>query len=179
MKKNTVLCILNLFFALSISISVSAQNRSAYSTLDARKCRVVAFDNASESGSWRCNGVAGYKLIAIDNHLRGSVTVIAPSRQEYPLNFSHIFPSFSSIGERAEWRMKRINGAQKPVALIVRYNVSDPEEAARSTSYLMVSKITNNETCVVGFVPPSSTQNAKAREMADRAAAMNCYETAE
>ena len=177
MKKNLLICCLGIFSAFAPA--VSAQNRSLYSTLDARKCQNTAFDEQSESGSWRCNGVSGYKLILIDAHLRGDVTLISPSRQEHPLHLSRIFPSFSGVGERAEWRMKRINSVQKPVALIVRYNVSDAEETGRATSYLMVSKITVAETCVVGFVPPSPTQNAKAREMADRAATMNCFQTAE
>jgi hypothetical protein len=78
---------------------------------------------------------------------------------------------FSSVGEQAEWRMK----GKTPVALIVRFNVSeDPEDPNRRTSYLVVAKITKNEICVTEALKPTRSHNYEARKAADKSATRPC-----
>ena len=42
------------------------------------------------------------------------------------------------------------------------------------TSYLVVSKITPDNICIVGKIPPQAKQNQLARDMAQRAQNMDC-----
>lgn len=176
MKKRTRLFSWLLFGMLILP--VSAQNSSQYSDLDTKKCVNIEMDEESGSGAWRCNGVAGYKLILAAGDLRETVTIVAPNRREYELNLWYVVSSgFSSVGQRAEWRMKRANGRPTPIALIVRFTASeDPDDSSKTTSYLTVSKITANSACVVAKVPPGANQNVRAQQIADRSATMPCLE---
>ena len=56
----------------------------------------------------------------------------------------------------------------------VRFDVSDRGDNDKRTSYLMVSKISPTESCVVGIVKPGKNQNAEARRLADSAANKPC-----
>ena len=101
-----------------------------------------------------------------------SIDVVAPGGRPRPLRYSGVITSsFSSLGPRAEWRMR--NG--KPVALIVRVNAfEDPEAPDRATSYLAVARITDRETCVTDRIPPAADANAAAQRAADQAASRPC-----
>lgn len=162
---------MKLFLFLLIFPIVTFAQTSRYSTLDARRCQNLTHDEESESASWSCNGVAGYKLILAAGDLRETLTVVTPNRREHELNLWHLHSGFSGVGQTAEWRMQ---GA-RPKALIVRYNVSeDPDDSTKLTSFLMVAKVSATGACVVGEVRPSANQNVAARRMADRAANMPC-----
>jgi hypothetical protein len=142
---------------------------SVYTSLAAADCRVTATDEESESSSSRCPGVAGYELNVHEGDLRMSIDVITPDGREHPLNYWSVISSgFSSLGPRAEWRMR----GGRPIALIVRMNASeDPEDSSRITSYLAVAKITPSAICVTDRVPPSADANEAARRAADQSAA--------
>ena len=89
--------------------------------------------------------------------------------------WSTVSGGFSAVGEKAEWRVEKTATKKRPIALIVRFNVSeDPENPEKTTSYLVVSKITANETCVTDVVKPSSNANQQARMLADSAATKAC-----
>ncbi len=64
-----------------------------------------------------------------------------------------------------------------PVALIVRFNVADIEDSTKSTSYLMVSKISKTAACVTDVVQPGANQNETARTLADAASTKPCKST--
>ena len=67
------------------------------------------------------------------------------------------------------------NEEQKPFALIVRLNVSeDVEDTSKTTSYLIVSKITKDFACVTDVVKPSKDQNVQARKLADSSSQRAC-----
>ncbi len=86
------------------------------------------------------------------------------------MDFLSYLGNFSELGKKAEWRMK----GKKPVALIVRLNVSDRGDEKPPTSYLIVSKISPTETCVTDIVKPGKSQNAQARRLADKASTRPC-----
>ncbi len=146
--------------------SVFGQNlQSAYTSLEDNKCRTI--ESVVNEGGWYrglCAGVAGYRLELTEGDLRQSITVISPAKKKYELNFGSITGAFSSVGAKAEWRVK----GKTPVALIVRFDASEnPEDATKTTSYLIVSKITKTQACVTDVVKPMANQNAEAQRLAD------------
>jgi hypothetical protein len=62
--------------------------------------------------------------------------------------------------------------------MIVRFEASDDHENIdKVSSYLVVSKITNNEICVVAKVLPQKEQNEIAREILDGNEEFPCLKT--
>jgi hypothetical protein len=150
---------------------VSAQNKSVYTSTKANACRTIE-STGEGAGSYigECAGTGGYKVQLVEGDIRQTLNIIAPRRKKFELNFWNYFGAFSSIGEKIEWRVK----GGIPVALIARYNVADPEGTGKGISYLMVSKIGTDMSCVTDIVKPSPTQNAEARRSADGAATREC-----
>ena len=61
------------------------------------------------------------------------------------------------------------------MALIVRLTASkDPEDSTKTSSMLVVSKISATEACVTDVVEPVAKQNEIARKLADEAAKKPC-----
>lgn len=170
---------MSLFVSACIVVSLSAilaqgQITSIYTSTKTSACRTIE-SSAEGTGSYvgECKAPAGYKVQLVEGDIRQTLNVITPARKKFELNFWAFYSSFSSIGEKIEWRMK----GGVPVALIARYNVSNPEDSQKSVSYLMVAKIGKNENCVTDVIKPSSKQNEQAREAADRVAAAPCRDT--
>jgi len=157
-----------------INSSQAQTNQSVYTNLEAKFCRTIKSD-PSEGGDYqgRCSGVAGYALLVSEGDLRQNITVITPQRKQYSLElWSVVSSAFSSLGPKAEWRMK---SKSSPIALIVRYNASEnPEKPDKTTSYLVVTKITPKEICVTNRIPSGATANEEARRLADEAATKPC-----
>jgi hypothetical protein len=161
-----------LSMCLAYVVPILAQNTSIYTDLSDTKCKTLKL-REDEGGSYlgECRGVAGYKLNVLEGDLRQSIDVITPRGKRYELNLWNVSGGFSSVGPTAEWRMK----GRKPVALIVRYNVSEnPEETSKLTSYLVVVKLTNNEICITSALKPTRLHNSEARKAADKAATQPC-----
>jgi hypothetical protein len=159
-------------FAVVLSVNAAAQNTSVYTDLTGKKCKTLQ-SNPNEGGSFlgECPGVAGYKLQVLEGDLRQSINVIGPKRKKTELNLWNISGGFSSLGPTAEWRM---NG-KTPVALIVRFIVSEnPEDSSKTTSYLVVVKITKAAICVTDALKPTRSHNFEARRAADKAATRSC-----
>jgi len=66
-----------------------------------------------------------------------------------------------------------------PVALIARYNVADPEDSKRQTSYLMVVSVDSSKACVTDVISPQTIQNELARKAADAARMQPCKSSPE
>src|SRR5436309_4843090 len=151
-------------FVFVSSTVALAQNKSIYTSLVADKCKTIAVNNGMPGNySTSCDGIGGYKLEVYLDDERNSVGVVLPSKKTIGLDLWNYFGNFSTLGEKAEWRMK----GQKPVALIVRLNVSDQGDEKPQTSYLIVSKISLTNACVTDIVKPDKSQNAKAQRLAD------------
>ena len=165
--------LLTLCILLTCTFSASAQKiTSVYTNLDGKNCKTL--ESESEGAGWyrgRCKGIAGYQLEVTEGDLRQSVDVITPGKKTFKLEFWNISSAFSAVGAKAEWRMK----GKTPIALIVRFNANeDVEDTSKVTSYLVVTKITKNEICVVDVVKPMKDQNAAARKIADNSAGRPC-----
>lgn len=164
-----------LIFTISLLFAIAApaqKIQSVYTSLDDRKCKTLE-SNPDEGGSYlgECPGTGGYKLQIAEGDLRQTVSVVAPGKKVFPLEFWSFFSGFSAVQPTAEWRVK----GKTPVGLIVRFNVSEnPEDTSKTTSYLIVSKITETENCIVEVFKPSKSQNILARQAADSAAVKPC-----
>jgi len=167
--------------ALLVTINALAHaqaNDSVYTKLSTKACRTVKSTSA-EGGSYvgMCPGVAGYKLQMEEGDLRQNIQVITPAGQKHSLElWSVVGSSFSSLGEKAEWRIKRTGAKGNPIALIVRYNVADPENSTKSTSWLAIAKITSAKICVTDKIAPKATANVEARAAADSAGKKQCLQ---
>jgi hypothetical protein len=168
--------LLVVLFATSESIVAQAKLKSVYSDLSESKCKTIEVDKETGSSTQRCPGIAGYKLLVLDDDARQSITVITPGGKEHPLNLWQVVTyAFSSVGNKAEWRVTRSRRRVSPVALIVRVNASeDSANPSRLTSYLAVVKVTPDEICVTHKIPPGAKANEAARQAADTAQIAPC-----
>jgi hypothetical protein len=106
-----------------------------------------------------------------------SITVVAPDGKESPLAYwDTISRGFTSLGPKAEWRVRRSGNHDIPVALIVRVNASEgqPGGSPARTSYLAVTKISASGACVTQRIGPGADANERARQAADEAIRAPC-----
>jgi hypothetical protein len=170
----TALCIL--IFAVAV---FAQSNTSIYTNMGEKSCKTIKADS-SGAGSYEaiCRGVGGYKLQVEEGDLRQNIQVITPAGQKHSLDlWTVVGSSFSSLGDKAEWRVRTQRGKVVPVALIVRYNVSSPEDSTKTTSYLAVTKITASKICVTDKIGPGADANVAARAAADKSADKPCLES--
>src|SRR3569832_972286 len=81
---------------------------SVYTEITPARCQTVETHEEGASSVQKCAGVAGYGLLVEDNDLRQSVTVVSPDGKQHPLNYWQVVTNaFSSLGEKAEWRVER------------------------------------------------------------------------
>ncbi|MDT5268871.1 MAG: hypothetical protein QOH49_1057 [Acidobacteriota bacterium] len=148
---------------------------SVYTDLAGARCKTIETHEEGAHSVQKCAGVAGYELLVEDDDSRQSVTVVSPDGKKHPLNYWQVITTgFSSLGEKAEWRVEKKGGKVHPFALIVRVNASEnPEKPEQMTSYLAVAKITAKEVCVTDKVKT----NEAARAAADASAGKPCLAT--
>lgn len=160
-------------FILPLAAS-SAPITSVYSSLSGCKMVKTGLDWSVQA----CRGVGGYNLQLEYDDARESITVFGPDRKAHPLDLWQVVSAgFSSVGQKAEWRVTTKNGKQVPIALIVRFNASEsPEDSTKITSYLVVAKITPQKICVTDKIAPSATANEEARKAADASSDKPCLE---
>ncbi len=153
----------------------SDADKTIYSDITTNKCKTT---DSNEEEQWivqLCDGVGGYKLEVTEADIRQTVNVVAPNGKKSELNFqANVDPAFSALGDKAEWRVEKKDGKPVPYALIVRLNAAKTEEPGKSTSYLVVSKIGPDKSCITDVVKPMAKQNEEARKLADAAASKPC-----
>jgi hypothetical protein len=169
--------ILGIALAVSLALAVTAfaaPTTSVYTSLSG--CKLVK--TGQDWSVSACRGVGGYNLQLEYGDARESITVFSPDRQKHELELWHVVSSgFSSVGQKAEWRVTKKSGKTVPHALIVRFNASEnPEDSTKVTSYLVVAKITPGKICVTDKIAPSATANEEARRAADASADKPCME---
>lgn len=179
--KSLLIIVLALSFVPALTLPPSSSavaNESIYTNLASNKCRTTSVNKESGATTQVCPGVAGYKLQVEDDDNRMSVTVITPKGKKHPLSYWGVITSgFSSLGEKAEWRVTRRSGKIVPIALIVRVVANEnPESPEKKTSYLAVAKITTQSICVTDKISPSANMNEEARRAADASANKPCLQ---
>jgi hypothetical protein len=173
MLKRTLSALFIMGCALPLLAYVPAAD-SVYTDLASARCKTIETHEEGGGSVQKCPGVAGYELLVEDDDSRQSVTVVSPDGKKHPLNYWHVITTaFSSLGEKAEWRVEKKGGKVRPFALIVRVNASEnPEKPEQTTSYLAVAKITAAKVCVTDKVKT----NEEARAAADASADKRCLE---
>lgn len=152
---------------------------SVYTDLSGAMCRLLKEDKETGSSLHKCPGVGGFELLVADDDARMSVSVVTPDHQNYPLNYWDVItPSFSHLGNKAEWRVIREMGKLRPIALIVRIVASDQSDllVQKQISYLAVAKISADKSCVTQKIGPVKRANERAREAADQALKQTCLQ---
>ncbi|NNE65871.1 MAG: hypothetical protein HKN33_04835 [Pyrinomonadaceae bacterium] len=149
---------------------------STYTELAEDACEDADSDKDEEWTVQKCKGILGYELIVSEGDLRQTIDVVSPAGKKSELDLWNVVSNgFSTVGDKAEWRVTKKNGKSEPFALIVRYNVNeDPDNTEKITSYLTVSKITATGACVTDIVKPSKKANEIARTLADSARKKPC-----
>ena len=170
-----------LLSALLLSGAAAARAQAAesvYTELSGGKCRTLraaAGPPGVSSSARRCPGVGGFSLLVLDDDDRQSITVVKPDGTEHPLELWHtVMGSFSTVGQKAEWRVRRRGRRAEPFALIVRFNANDPEDQKKIISFLVVSKVATQTVCVTDRILPGPGANESARRAADASAAKPC-----
>lgn len=151
---------------------------SIYTDLKADKCKTI---ESNEDEGWikqECPGVGIYKLELTEGDLRQTINVVSNSGDRWELDFSlNVSSAFSAFGEKAEWRVKKVDGKPIPIALITRYNVAEnPDKPEKNTSYLVVTKFSSEFVCITDVIKPIPNANEKARELADNSANKPCLQ---
>lgn len=158
-------------------LSLLAGMDSAYTKIDTTHCTVIASDRGvADSSVSKCQPYAGIDVLVEYGDARDDIVLVRKGKPYYLDLQRHISWAFSMLGDTIEWRFPSKKPYQ-PVAMIVRFNAQDKIDKKgmpSNVSYLVVTKITDKEICIVGKIDPVRNQNLKARDMADRASTMAC-----
>ena len=135
MLKRT-LCALSILCCATPLVAYVPRAESVYTDLAPAGCKTIETHEESAGSVQKCPGVGGYELLVEDDDSRQSVTVVGPDGKRHPLNYWQVVTTgFSSLGERAEWRVEKKGGGLRPYALIVRVNADEnPETPGQKTS---------------------------------------------
>ena len=177
MKKINLL-ILAVFFSAIVPFSAAAQVSSVYTNLTKDNCQTVETTEETGGSVQKCKGFGAWSLMVLDDDERMSVNVVAPDEKQHELDFwSVITPAFSSLGTKAEWRVKKEGDELQPIALIIRVNsTSEATGKRKRSSYLAVSKITADGICVVEKISGQKNANQLAQTSADNSAQKPCLQ---
>src|SRR5262249_31269110 len=140
---------------------------SAFTQLDAKKCRHTPGREEEDYGFWRCQGHAGIAVRLAAGDQRMYVSFGRKAADEPAA--SETFPSFNDAYKGTiEWRLEKLpNGTMRPFATILRWNVkvSGDEETRRASGrFLVVTRLGPGGICHVAHV--DATDDPKANEAA-------------
>jgi hypothetical protein len=145
--------------------------KSLYTTVDLKVCKQTR--RHRDGGAWRCEGLAGFPVYFAEGDLRQFVSVGANAEKRRAA--TQTLGAFNSIFEKGssratiEWRFDRRGERKLPYATIVRFHTS---RDGRSGDVLVVSKVSDTETCHVAYIDALANQDAitLARHIADKQA---------
>ena len=163
--------ILMLGAVTSLVLLADGKLDSAYTSIKFEECVSLSSDNMG--GSFKCQKYQNIGVEISEGDLRQSITLIR-NKKSYPLELGRsVSGAFSFLGDKIEWRFYK-KDKKRPIAMINRFTTERGERSEKKTSYLVVSKITDNNICVVGKILPQKNQNILARKMAKKAKNMPC-----
>lgn len=168
---------------LSTGLLAAPSYDSTYTSIKSDDCTFLRYVGNLEIGfiagsEHRCPSFRNIGVITHEEDLRQSIA-LRMQGVVYPLDFwTHVTPHFSILGNLIEWRHEK-GKPDRLAGMIVRLNASEhdgPDNPEKTTSYLVVSKVTSQAVCVVGKIAPQvrENQNVKARAMAEQAAQLPC-----
>jgi len=155
-------------FLIAPSLAVAA-NSSVYTKFDINKCAKLDAGNTDQgdSGSWLCKGINNLKVYFAEGDLRDFMAFGKSPKDHCAAQ--QTFSGFNSVNTTIEWRLNKA----KPIAAIQRWTVSyDPEDSAKTKTWLVVTKLEPANSCHMAIVEGSyPNANSKARDVADQMAA--------
>lgn len=174
MKKKITFALCFIFMTLILEATEEKKMMltSSYTSIDQKDCVTLDSDNMGSIQECEAFGKIGVKVIEGD--IRQSI-ILTRDTDEYDLNFTGIVSSaFSTLGLKIEWRHE-LGKPENVIGMIVRFEVNDNyDDLEKVSSYLVVSKIEEQEMCVIAKVIPQNNQNERAREILDTATALPC-----
>ena len=174
MKK--IITFIILFFLVISSLQakdkIVSLNTSSYTSINQKDC--VTLDSDNMGSVQECESFLDIGVKVIEGDIRQSI-ILTRNKKEYDLSFfSTVSSAFSSLGLKIEWRHE-LGKVENLKGMIVRFDVSDdPENMDKVSSYLVVTKIKNDEICVVAKISPQKEQNELAREILDSTEELPC-----
>jgi hypothetical protein len=157
---------------------LAADVSSAYTEVDADKCRHTKGTDVEDYGFWRCPGYGGIpvRLSAGDQRMYvsfGSRAADEPAAGQTFAAFNNMYRG------TIEWRLeRRPDRRQRAFATILRWNVMiDPDSRVSRGRVLVVTRLGPGGVCHVGYVDALANPdpNALARRIADeKAREFNC-----
>jgi len=178
-KKITLIYMLGVFLFGLDSLEADSKKpdvyslfESSYTSIAQKDCRTLESDNLGSIEE--CESFSDMKVTVIEGDMKQGIT-LTRDNQRHELNFRNLISyAFISLGLELEWRYKR-NEFDNPFALIIRLEVNeDPEDLDKTNFYLVVSKITEKEICIVGKVEAQKDQDNVARRMAEASINLSC-----
>jgi hypothetical protein len=166
----------------TLAVPARAEITSAYTDFDTDTgCTTFSAPAEDEAGDWAdlvCDGWRGYPVFLYYADARESLFYGFPPAGDLAPAWES-FAAFNSSGPKIEWRLDDSSGSSVPFATIHRRFVSDPEDDAKKTEVLVVSKVGQpglREGCVIGYVAATGNPeaNEQAREIAEGAGSFAC-----
>jgi hypothetical protein len=157
--------------ALGQAPAVANPVKSLYTTIDLKACKKIK--RHSDGGAWRCEGLAGLPVHVAEGDLRQFVSVGANAEKRRAA--TQTLGAFNTMFEKGstratiEWRFDRRGERKLPYAIIVRFHTS---RDGQNGDVLVVSKVSDSETCHVAYVDALANPDAiaLARQVADKQA---------
>lgn len=165
--------------ALSLAASSAAAQTTERATTDfnVKKCRHTPGQVEEDYGEWHCKGYGGMPVWmgAADQR----VMISFGPRAEHEPAARQTLASFNGEGTAIEWRLAGMAGKKRPVAAIMRWSTTKPDEKGDPIrgEMLVVTRLPPGPVCHVGYVDGRANQNADelARAIADEhARAFRC-----
>jgi hypothetical protein len=151
---------------------ITSLNTSSYTSIAQKDC--ITLDSDNMGSVQECESFLDIGVKVIESDIRQSI-ILTRNEKKYDLAFGLVIsPAFSSLGLNVEWRHE--TGKPKNLkGMIVRFEVSDDyENLDKVSSYLLVSKLSNDKICVVAKISPQKEQNEIAREILDSTEDLGC-----
>jgi hypothetical protein len=178
------ICGAALMLALASTPASSQETESVYTRFDSKTCKREKGRGIEDYGSWTCPGYQDLRVLLSAGDQRMHVTY--GNRKKEDIALSQTFPGFNSVYQgTVEWRLeKKPDGATRPFATILRWNVmlsADQERAtgpvASTGRVLVITRLGPGGVCHVGYVDARANPDANdlARKLADEhARAFRC-----
>jgi len=165
-----------LLFLSSLMLSADAKttslNTSTYTSIEQKDC--ISLDSDNIGSVQECESFTDILVKVVEGDTRESI-ILTRDKKEYNLKFlSTKKLVFSSFGLKIEWRHevenpKNIKGVIVPINM-----TNDSKNLDKTSTYLVVTKITNDEICVVAKIAPQKEQDEIAREILDTDENLSC-----
>lgn len=174
MKTKIAVTLLFSFLLLPLAqVAHAASYSSSYATILKEHCTVLPNQAGEKDVVQACPSFKNIKINVVSNDVQQYI-VLSQNNRQYPLIFNDTKTqniARTTLGSTIEWRQK-LGRPSKVVGMIMRINVFTT--ANKKRSFLVVSKVTDQEICIVGSVPPQRNQNQQARRMVDSASNKAC-----